>query len=552
MDGAMALALSPQPEMRADGKPFELTPAQRQQLAAKGQPLWWLDKLSRRLIQKRRRTKIFWDYYHGNHRLLFATAKFREAFGGLFNEFADNWCRPPIEALNGRIDLTGFRIDPKSEGDDDAWEFWQANRMDWRSGLAHEGALVGEESAAGVWYGQEDRSIPQITVMDPNEVTVAVAGDGVTRLAALRMWTDLNDGQVYANVYLPDAIWKFIAGSSVSNDLTIAEFAAYQDHPGGGAGAPNFGGLWLPPGYIEERGGWLPNKVRGEAWPLPNPVGKVNVVPLVNRAKINGFGESEIRDIVPLQDAVNKTLMDGQINSEFTAFPQRWMIGSVPRDAQGNPKEPFDFAANRVWYHEDTEGSFGDFRQGDNAGLVKWIEMLIGHIASQSGTPAHYFTGLTSTQFPSGDALRAAEAPLTSKARKKQRQFAEPWLEVIRLAFLYSGRKKDLKKASIMTSEVLWADPEYRSESEHMDAISKSQGIGVPQRILWEMAGLTPAQIARIPDLLKEQAKLQAELQKLLPTPPAGTPAAPQNAVVLPALPGAPAAAEVRGDRVST
>ncbi len=48
-----------------------------------GSPGWWLAKLGRRLDDRRVEMTRYADYYAGTHRLMFATQKFREAFGGM-------------------------------------------------------------------------------------------------------------------------------------------------------------------------------------------------------------------------------------------------------------------------------------------------------------------------------------------------------------------------------------------------------------------------------------------------------------------------------------
>jgi hypothetical protein len=47
-------------------------------------------------------------YYDGDHSLVFATTKFRQAFGSLFAAFADNLCASVVDAAADRLQLTGF------------------------------------------------------------------------------------------------------------------------------------------------------------------------------------------------------------------------------------------------------------------------------------------------------------------------------------------------------------------------------------------------------------------------------------------------------------
>jgi hypothetical protein len=43
------------------------------------------------------------DYYDGKHNLRFATAKFKGAFGALFEELADNLCPVVVETVSDRL-----------------------------------------------------------------------------------------------------------------------------------------------------------------------------------------------------------------------------------------------------------------------------------------------------------------------------------------------------------------------------------------------------------------------------------------------------------------
>ena len=52
----------------------------------------------------------------------------------------------------------------------------------------------------------------------------------------------------------------------------------------------------------------------------------VPVVPFPNLGE-GSFGMSELRDVVPLQDALNKTLLDMLVGSESQALPQRYALG---------------------------------------------------------------------------------------------------------------------------------------------------------------------------------------------------------------------------------
>jgi len=88
---------------------------------APGTPLALLDSMEQKLNNRQVTLQRLSDYYDGRHRLAFTSEKFREAFGGMFSAFADNWCPLVVDAVEERLNVQGFRhgIDPKA--DKDAW-----------------------------------------------------------------------------------------------------------------------------------------------------------------------------------------------------------------------------------------------------------------------------------------------------------------------------------------------------------------------------------------------------------------------------------------------
>lgn len=124
---------------------------------------------------------------------------------------------------------------------------------------------------------------------------------------------------------------------------------------------------------------------------------------------------------------------------------------------------------------------------------------------------------------PTCNSLKSTETGLVAKVKRRQQHFGEAWEEVIRLAFAVVGDPRS--KAD--DAETLWADPESRTEGEHVDALLKLSALGVPQQQLWEDAGYSPQQIARFRTMAAEDSL------RVLLTQPRNT-ASPQSAEVVP------------------
>lgn len=441
-------------------------------------PLGWVRRLDRALNDRQRHVELCEAYYSGHHPLAFATNKFRSTFGGLFDGFADNWTALVVDAVEERLNIDGFRLGGDAvDGDKAAWGIWQDNQLDADSQVAHTEALKSGVAYALVWVGDTPSGV-EITIEHPSQMIVAYSsGSRRRRSAALKRWLD-DSGFVFATLYLPDGIYKFRSASK-RNAASV--------------------------GNVTSK--WVARESTDEAWPLPNPLGVVPVVPLVNRPRLlldagRCEGESELQQVMPMQDAANKLLADMLVASEFAAFRQRWATGlEIPRDPETDqPIESFQHAINRLWVSEDPNTKFGEFTPTDLENYVKAIQMIVQHIASQTRTPPHYF--YLSGQFPSGESIKSAETGLVAKARRKMRHFGEAWEEVIRLSFAVIG---DKERAAVTDSEVIWGDPESRIESEHVDAVIKRRALLVPLRQLWSDVGYSPTQIDRFVAWLDEE-----------------------------------------------
>jgi hypothetical protein len=448
----------------------------------RGSPEWWVRRLEAKLSARASDISRFEQYYEGRHRLAFATSQFRTAFGTQFRAFSDNFMQTVVDAVDERLEVEGFRIPVDTgdagedalallKGDTEAWEIWQANQLDSTSQLIHTDALVDGVSYAIVGPGEEH---PEITGESALQVICETApGYHRRRLAALKKWQD-EDGFMYATLFLPAAVYKYVSAQKVTS--TVDQIR------------------------------WTRRRVEGEDWPLLNPIGIVPVVAFCNRRRLVRDGMSEIAQLLPLQDGINKLFMDMLIASEYAGFPQRYATGiEAKEDPETHQQVDFlKLALDRFLHVEDPDAKFGTLTAAELSNYTTAIAMAIQHLATRSSTPPHYFLA-NMGNFPSGEALKAAETGLVSKVRRRMKHFGEDWEEVIRLAFLMDG-KQDKARAAL-SAETIWGDPESRSESEHIDAILKLSALGVPAEVLWEKSGMfSPQEIARMKELVKANA----------------------------------------------
>jgi hypothetical protein len=488
---------------------------------ASGDSLADLERLARRLDGRAKELAVYDRYARGDQPLAYASPKFREAFGHLFGGFSDNFMGLVVEAEAERLNVEGFRIgtgrdrddeeppptadageleDPTTpatrdgsgeqdetvEADEDARRIWQANQLDAESATAHYEMLVKGAAYTLVWPDPAKRDTPRITIEDALEmITEHDPQDRRKVRVALKRWID-EAGHYNATLYYADRLEKY------RSERPVAKANAVD-------------GGWELRTSSRAKIAWVKREIEGEAWPLDNPIGQVPVTPLRNRPRLDGTTKSELADLIPVQDAINKTCADALVAAEYAAFRQRWATGiEIPEDPEtGKPVEPFEAAVNRVWYAEDEKTKFGEFEATDLRPYVALLEMWIQHLATRSRTPAHYLLGQSGT-FPSGESLKATEVGLVSKTRAAMRYAGEGWEQTIRLAFL--AIDPDDPRGQEQDSETIWTDPENRTEAEHIDAVLKMKGLDLPPEFLWQRAGLTQNEIARVLAMREREA----------------------------------------------
>ncbi|MCC5580595.1 phage portal protein [Microtetraspora sp. AC03309] len=452
-----------------------------------------LDKLSRELDRRQPEQQRAESYYDGEHNLLFASPQFRQYFGGLFSYFADNWCQVVVDSVAERLTVRGIRLGTGTDADTGALadaesrRVWLENELDADSGLAFVDTLTASRTHVLVWGNLDDEKTPEVTFEAPGETIVGYEpGSRRRRRAALKKWRD--DDNEYATLYLPGEVWKFVKPA-----LSVPVVDGRTESGLIVAGTVSLAGE-----------GWQLREVPGEPNPQKNPMGVVPMVELPNRSRLAKDPVSEIRNVIPLQDAVNLLWSHLLTASDFAAFPQRVIMGmDVPKKpildkttGEIVAYEPIDlakYAVDRVVWLEDPNAKIGEWTAADLANYTNVIEVAVGHIAAQTRTPQHYLIGKMANM--SADALKAAETGLVSRVRERQVYLGEAIREMWRLVALAQGEDKRAK--AIKTGTVLWADPESRSDAELVDSLVKLKGIGVPDEALWERYGADIDEIER-------------------------------------------------------
>ena len=398
------------------------------------------------------------DYYYGRHKLAFATDKFRNAFGSLLKAFADNLCAVVVDTVADRLQVTGFASEDGAESvSETATAIWRLNRMDRRSGETHVEALRAGDAFVIVW--PDAQNMPRLYSQAAHLCAVEYDDDTPGQIVrAAKLWRDTLQ-RWRLTLYYPDRIEKYATPPTTSTDFPSS--------------AGKFQQFWTD----------------GETWPLVNPYGRVPMFHFANNAPTGALGRSELADVIPLQDGLNKSVTDMLVAMEFAALPQRWVTGLEVEidETTGKPKTLFVPGVDRIWSVAAPDARFGQFDPAHLDQFVSVQEAFRVEIARVSRTPLHHLMPTTSA-FPSGEAMKTAEQPLLAKVRDRQLAWGNVWEDVMQFALSMGG-------AAVAGLTCNWLDPAPRNERTLVETLLLKKQLGVSDNQLLREAGYTEEQI---------------------------------------------------------
>ena len=359
--------------------------------------------------------------------------------------FTSNKSDDVIQTMADRL-----KVERIEAGTDDgtqwAADLLHANRFDSLQMDVHDSALTDGDTYILEEYNADSQMVRfshELAWDGTNGMLVMYASSYRSDLAAaIKVWTEStqeNMDTVRVNVYYPDRVEKFIGSNG-------GDLVRYLDPA-------------MP-----------------DVWPLPwkdskgNPLG-VPVVPFKNRARAKGdSGKSELENVLPLQDALNRTLHSTVMSTELTAFALYVAKGFIPKggltpgmiititDKEGNAlsnQYPVDFSK--------LEGS-------DLTMFIKVAEYWEGQIESVSRTP-----NLSLNANLSGEAMKQSEVKLLGKVERFQVKGGNSWEDVMMLAHRLQSAFGQQPPA-IKRFKCVWKDAQIRNDKERVETAAKIVG----------------------------------------------------------------------------
>ena len=398
-------------------------------------------------------------YHRGEHNLMFATEKFQNTFGSLFREFAMNLCPAICDAVKDKLKITEFRVESGTSAlGSRAERIWQKNRMATRAGEVHKEALKNGDAYAIVWPDADGEPI-----IYPNKaasITVVYDEDSPGQILwAAKFWRT-NDKRTRLNIFYPDRIERYTAVKENGRLLPDAkEFVSFAE------------------AVIQLN----PENEPVQISTIDNPYGVVPVFHFANNADLGMPGQSELLSAIPVQDGLNKSVLDMLVAMEFSAYRQRWAAGiEIEYDNEGKAAAPFTAGIDHLWIAQNPNARFGDFESANLDHFLRVKDSFRIDMASVTGTPLHYLMPHTNRS-KSGESLKKAETRFIAKVRDRQESFGQTWADLMACALKVEGHGDGIR---LITA---WEDADRMSEREFLENIILKQQIGItPEQALTE------------------------------------------------------------------
>lgn len=229
-----------------------------------------------------------------------------------------------------------------------------------------------------------------------------------------------------------------------------------------------------------------------------------------NPARRAAFGYSEIKDVIGLQDAMNRLHYSLVMTAELTAFQIRVAKGF----------EPPPTISPGMWITMQMECETPDdaaflgamdayaLDQGEIMPFVESVGHIIQQISTRTRTP---IPGTMGGDSQSGEALKQREVGLIAKVENAQTRLGNAWEDVMRIAQGVQNAYGNTKVPDSAGWSAIWADAEIRNQQDTLNFAMLLKDWGYEREALRQLAdvgGFDEAKIERLQQERREDSGL--------------------------------------------
>jgi len=436
------------------------------------------------------RVKLYRDYMEGDHRAKM-TPEMRAMLrisADADEQFNDNYCDLVVNEMADRLVVTSI------DADEDAGTDWMAglladNRFDALQMNVHRATIRDGDTFVMASYDEATGMVKWVhePAYDGDSGMIPVYNRTRTELvAAVKIWweADATGTDVErVNVYYPDRVEKLV---TVTREVDGKQVTSLEDVALG----------------------------EGENRDLKDREGRALGVPVFhhkNRAETHrDLGTSELKKMVPLQDALNRTLYSMVAAAENTGFAMLKAWGfEAPQNL--SPGMVINIGKDGL----TTDDVFGIERLpgGDIVPFVSQGQFLIEQIGATTMTP---LPGQMGGDNASGEAIKQREVGLLGKVRGFQVAGGNVWEDIAAYSHKLETAFGLKQPPAVKRWNTQWKDAQIRNDGEVVDNALKVKDAVSDEtflRLIGPVFGFDDAAIETIME--KRAAEMQAKMAAL-------------------------------------
>lgn len=214
--------------------------------------------------------------------------------------------------------------------------------------------------------------------------------------------------------------------------------------------------------YISQEGSlsWQPYIADGFPEMFKNPYNILPVVHFRNKIDEGLFGISEVRDAIPIQDDINRTIMDMLLAAGYLGFGQIYIAGATKIDIDKNNPQGLNKNPGSCWVFPNPTTKVEKLQAESLTSFIEAIDAQVNHLSVVTRTPLFYLQA--SQTMPSGIALRELESPLLDKVAEAQISLGNTYEDINKLILIESGMKEE-------STSMIWEAPSLTAEEVRND-----------------------------------------------------------------------------------
>ena len=390
----------------------------------------FLEHLKNEDEERQQKYRELREYYEGVHETQLTARQRSYLQLKAHDEFSANYMPIIVDGMSSRLSIEGFDAGEQSAT---FLKWWKANRMDADQDDTHTEAIRDGDSYMLVGWDNElgiPLFYPHMAYDGRDGMHVEYDTETGKIAFASKRWLIEGGGDAgykrRMNIYAPGTVLRYVSNQKeYDGDWQLYETEPWEDTSGVPLGVPVF--------HFKNRG-------RGY-----------------------NYGQSELEQAIPMQNALNKSVIDLLAAADTTAFRILTMIGGDPSGIEISPGS-WVYMSNPS--SGDNAGKIGFIPGEDLRPMIEVVDSFVQRIGQVSDTPLSYFQ--LSGQMASEGTHRQHESRMITKVKKTSVKFGNTWEDVMKMARKLNNAFGGAAMSEEQEIEVRWMDFSARDEDDKL------------------------------------------------------------------------------------